>query len=241
MTPEINEAQLRLSAIVASSEDAIIGNDLTGTITSWNPAAERIFGYTATEAIGRPIRMIVPPELQAEEDEVLRRIGAGETIDHYETLRVRKDGQRVDVSLTVSAIKTPDGRIIGASKIARDLSRTRRIQRDALLLAAIVDSTDDAIASKDLNGIVTSWNPAAERMFGFSASEMIGQSIRCIIPNERQQEEDLVLSKIRRGERVDHCENHSPSKRRHVHPGLADRLADSKPGRKCDRSVEDRP
>ena len=86
------------------------------------------------------------------------------------------------------------------------MSRTRRIQRDALLLAAIVDSTDDAIASKDLNGIVTSWNPAAERMFGFSASEMIGQSIRCIIPNERQQEEDLVLSKIRRGERVDHYE-----------------------------------
>jgi PAS domain S-box-containing protein len=206
MTPEINEAQLRLSAIVTSSEDAIIGTELTGTITAWNPAAERIFGYTATEAIGRPIHMIVPPELQAEEDEVLRRIGAGETIDHYETVRVRKDGQRVDVSLTVSAIKTPDGRIIGASKIARDLSRTRRIQRDALLLATIVESTDDAIVSKDLNGIVTSWNPAAERMFGFSASEMIGQSIRCIIPDERQQEEDLALSKIRRGERVDHYE-----------------------------------
>jgi len=206
MPPETDEAQLRLAAIVASSEDAIISKDLTGTITSWNPAAERIFGYTEAEAIGRSIRMIIPPELQSEEDEVLRRVGAGEGIDHYETVRVRKDGHRVEVSLTVSPIRTPDGRIIGASKIARDLSRTQRIQRDALRLAAIVDSNDDAIASKDLNGIVMSWNPAAEAMFGFSASEMVGRSIRVIIPDDRQGEEDEVLSRIRRGERVDHYE-----------------------------------
>ena len=206
MPPDTNDAQLRLAAIVASSEDAIISKDLTGTIASWNPAAERIFGYTEAEAIGRSIRMLIPPELQSEEDEVLRRVGAGEVIDHYETVRVRKDGQRVEVSLTVSPIRTPDGRIIGASKIARDLSRTQRIQSDALRLAAIVDSTDDAIVSKDLNGIVMTWNPAAEAMFGFSASEMVGQSIRRIIPDDRQDEEDEVLSRIRRGDRVDHYE-----------------------------------
>src|SRR2546425_6823567 len=132
MPPETNEAQVRLAAIVASSEDAIISKDLTGTISSWNPAAERIFGYTEAEAIGRSIRMIIPPELQSEEDEVLRRVGAGEVIDRYETVRVRKDGHRGEGSVTVSPIPTPDGRIIGASKIARDLSPAQRIQRDAL-------------------------------------------------------------------------------------------------------------
>jgi PAS domain S-box-containing protein len=206
MPPEINEAQLRLAATVASSDDAIISEDLTGTITSWNPAAERIFGYTEAEAIGRSILMTVPPELQEEEDAILQRVGAGEVIDHYETVRLRKNGQRVEVSLTVSPIRTPDGRIIGASKIARDLSRTQRIQRDALRLAAIVDSSDDAILSKDMNGIVMSWNPAAEAMFGFSASEMVGQPIRFIIPDDRQEEEADVLSRIRRGDRVDHYE-----------------------------------
>ena len=110
------------------------------------------------------------------------------------------------ISLTVSPIRASSGEIIGASKIARDLSRVQRAQRDALRLASIVDSSDDAIVSKDLNGIVTSWNAAAERMFGFTASEMVGQSIRRIIPDDRQQEEDEVLSRIRRGERVEHYE-----------------------------------
>ena len=110
------------------------------------------------------------------------------------------------ISLTVSPIRASTGEIIGASKIVRDLSRVQRVQRDALRLASIVDSSDDAIVSKDLNGIVTSWNAAAERMFGFTASEMVGQSIRRIIPDDRQQEEDEVLSRIRRGERVEHYE-----------------------------------
>ena len=194
------------AAIVDSSDDAIISKDLDGTVTSWNRAAERLFGYEASEIVGRSIRLIVPPDRQAEEDYVLASVARGESVDHFETIRVRKDGTLVPISLTVSPIRSAAGEIIGASKIARDLTHSQRSQRDALQLAAIVDSSDDAIVSKDLNSIVTSWNAAAEVMFGYSASEMRGQSIRRIIPQDRQQEEDEVLSRIRRGERVEHYE-----------------------------------
>ena len=207
MSSEPNDTtHLRLASIVASADDAIISKDLSGTITSWNRAAERMFGYTEAEAIGQSIRSIIPPELYDEEEDVLRQGRASEGVNHYETVRVRKDGRRIDVSLTVSPIVTPDGRILGASNIARDITERRQLERDARHFAAIVDSSDDAIISKDLNGIVTSWNAAAERMFGFTAPEMVGQSIRRLIPADRQQEEDLVLSRIRRGERFEHYE-----------------------------------
>ena len=152
------------AAIVASSDDAIISKSLDGTVVTWNAAAERLFGYTASEIVGRSIRLIVPRDRQAEEDHVLAAVSRGETIDHFETVRQRKDGAFVPISLTVSPIRDASGDIVGASKIARDLSRTERIQADARRLAAIVDSSDDAIVGKDLNSIVTSWNAAAERI-----------------------------------------------------------------------------
>jgi PAS domain S-box-containing protein len=194
------------AAIVESSDDAIISKDLNGTIVSWNRAAERLFGYTAAEIIGQSVRVIIPPDRQSEEDHVLAAVRRGDIVDHFETVRLCKDGRLVPISLTVSPIRDSSGGIVGASKIVRDLSRTERVQRDALRLASIVDSSDDAIVSKDLNSIVTSWNAAAERMFGYTAPEMIGQSIRRLIPDDRQQEEDLVLSRIRRGQRVEHYE-----------------------------------
>jgi PAS domain S-box-containing protein len=194
------------AAIVESSDDAIISKDLNGTIVSWNRAAERLFGYTAAEIIGRSVRTIIPDDRQTEEDQVLATVRRGEVVDHFETVRVRKDGTSVPISLTVSPIRSSTGEIIGASKLVRDLSGVQRVQRDAMRLASIVDSSDDAIVSKDLNGIVTSWNAAAERIFGFTAPEMVGQSIRRLIPGDRQQEEDEVLSRIRRGERVKHYE-----------------------------------
>src|SRR5262249_25404420 len=159
---------LTLASIVASADDAIFSTDLTGTIASWNRAAERAFGYTAAEAIGQSIRLIVPPELHENEAHVLRQLGAGVAVDHYETVRGRKDGTRIDVSVAASPVKTADGEIVGASTIARLMTRIRREQRDALQLAAIVDSSDDAIVSKDLDGIVVTWNAAAERMFGYA-------------------------------------------------------------------------
>ncbi len=201
-----SEAQLRLAAIVATSDDAIISQDLEGTITSWNGAAVRIFGYTEAEAIGQSLRLLIPPELYRDADDELRRIRAGQRVDHYETVHLRKDGQRIAMSLTVSPIWTATGDVIGACRIARDITRIKQHERDARHFAAIVESSEDAIVSKDLNGTVTSWNPAAERIFGYASEEIVGRSIRLIVPPDRQQEEDMVLSRIRRGESSDHFE-----------------------------------
>ena len=196
----------RLAAIVESSDDAIVSKDLNGVITSWNRAAERMFGYTADEVIGQSIRLIIPPDRQSEEDAVLARIRAGESFTQFETVRQRKDGTLMPISLTVSPIADGSGRIIGASKIARDISDRHRAEVASRRLAAVVESTDDADITKDLNSIITSWNPAAERMFGYTHAEALGQSIRMLIPDELQDEEDLVLARIRAGEKIDHYE-----------------------------------
>jgi PAS domain S-box-containing protein len=166
---------LRLAAIVEWSRDAIVSKDLTGRISSWNRAAEEMFGYTEREAVGQSIRLIVPVELYDDEESVPARVRSGHVVDHYETTRVRKDGRRIDVSLTVSPIVTGDGTIIGASKIARDITGQKGLAAEAMLLAAIVESSDDAIISTDLHGIVRSWNRAAVEIFGFSAAEILGQ------------------------------------------------------------------
>lgn len=122
------EAGLRLAAIVQSSDDAIISKDLNGIITSWNPAAEKMFGYTPEEIIGRPIITIIPPELHGDEDLILGKIRRGEKIDHFETVRVTKTGERVHVSLTISPVKDEAGRVIGAAKIARDVSQRKKAE-----------------------------------------------------------------------------------------------------------------
>jgi PAS domain S-box-containing protein len=116
-------------AIVDSADDAIVSKDLNGTIQSWNEGAHRMFGYTAQEIVGRPVLTLIPEELQYEEDEILRKLRAGERIEHYETTRQRKDGSRMDVSVTVSPIRDGAGRVIGASKIARDISDRKRMER----------------------------------------------------------------------------------------------------------------
>ncbi len=128
----------RLAAIVASSDDAIVSKDLTGKILTWNRGAERIFGYTADEAIGRSITIIIPTERLPEETEVLRRICAGDSIDHFETVRRHKDGRLIDISLTVSPIFS-GGRIVGASKIARDITERKRLQREAAQASRLKD------------------------------------------------------------------------------------------------------
>jgi PAS domain S-box-containing protein len=324
-SPEL--APYWLTAIIDSADDAIISKTLEGIITSWNKGAQRIFGYTAEEVIGKPVTILIPPDHLDEEPTILARIRNGERIEHYETVRVRKDGTLVDISLTVSPIRTPEGRIIGASKIARDISDRRlaeaalgaqaevikqaydaiflrdstnaitlwnkgaertygytqeealgrsphellkteppvsleeiyeslrsegywegelkhtrkdaeqiivetrwatvlddrgkistilEITRDVterkqseeklLQAAAIVENSDDAIISKDLNGIILSWNPGAERIYGYTAAETIGQSVTMLIPPDRPDEEPRILGHIRRGERVDHYE-----------------------------------
>lgn len=201
-----NSARARLAAIVESSDDAIVAKDLNGVVTDWNAAAERIFGYTAEEMVGRSILTIIPPELQHEEPVILGSIRAGKPIEHYETYRLSKLGQRVDVSLSISPIRDSTGRVIGASKIARDISDRRRSDAARLMLAAIVESSEDAIISKNLDGVITSWNASAERLFGYTADEIIGQSVLRLIPRDLHYEEPEIISKLRRGERVEHYE-----------------------------------
>ncbi len=118
-----------LSAIVDSSDDAIISKDLNGVITSWNNSAERMFGYTASEAVGQRITMLIPSDRLDEEPKILERLRHGERMDHFETIRMRKDGSRLDISLTISPVKDADGRIVGASKVARDITERKRIEQ----------------------------------------------------------------------------------------------------------------
>src|SRR5581483_5285457 len=122
------ELRSRLAAIVESSDDAIVSKNLDGVIRSWNGGAERIFGYTAAEAVGRHITLIIPPERHDEEREILARLRRGERIDHFETVRVAKDGRRLDISLTVSPVRDAAGRIVGASKVARDVTDRKRAE-----------------------------------------------------------------------------------------------------------------
>jgi len=204
--PTHDLARLHLATAVDATEDAILSTDLAGAIASWNPSADRLFGYTAAEAIGQPIDLIIPPEGRTIEEEMRKRILESQSLERYETDRITKAGERIRVSLTASPVRNAQGEIVGIVRIVRDIGRVQRAQRDALRLAAIVDSSDDAIVSKDLNGIVMSWNRAAEAMFGYTADEMVGQSIRKLLPADRQSEEDHVLSRIRRGERIDHYE-----------------------------------
>ncbi|WP_370631993.1 PAS domain S-box protein [Phyllobacterium lublinensis] len=128
------ESVQRLAAIVESSDDAIVSKDLTGMIKSWNKGAERIFGYTAEEIIGRPITVLIPLDRAEEEPGIVSRIRAGQRIDHYETIRLRKDGRRIHVSLTVSPVKNSAGVVIGASKIARDITDRKETEERILML-----------------------------------------------------------------------------------------------------------
>ena len=326
-----------LAAIVESSNDAIVSKTMQGVIRSWNPGAERLFGYRAEEAVGGPITMLFPADRLHEEVEFMRRIQRGERIDRYETVRIRKDGTPVPVSVTLAPIADPAGAIVGVAKIARDITKQReaerqlradelrlritlrsigdavittdgdgrvtflnpvaerltgwpaadalgralddvfvivnektalvtenpvtralregvvvglanhtvlvardgtqrpiddsaapirdetgqvfgavlvfrditerrRRERDLQLLAAIVASSDDAIVSKTLDGTITAWSPGAERIFGWTRAEIIGQNISRIVPPDRWEEEDALLASIRRGERVESLE-----------------------------------
>src|SRR5678815_5449405 len=136
-----------LAAIVECSDDAILSKDLNGIIRSWNHGAEKIFGYTAAEVIGKPVTILMPPERQNEEGTILARIRKGEQVHHFQTIRQRKNGTLVNISLTISPIKDSRGTIIGASKIARDITPQKHAEDLWQHFRAIVESSDDAILS----------------------------------------------------------------------------------------------
>jgi PAS domain S-box-containing protein len=153
----LDPSRATLAAIVDSSDDAIVSKTLDGVITSWNAAAERIFGYTADEAIGRHISLIIPKDRLAEESEVLARLRRGEKIDHFETVRQTKDGRLIDISLTVSPVRGPDGQIIGASKVARDVTEQnaarRALSRSQRRYRRLFDSAGVALWEQDFSGV----------------------------------------------------------------------------------------
>jgi len=200
------ELDERLSAIVESSDDAIISKDLNGIIRSWNRGAERLFGYASDEVLGKSITIVIPPDRLDEEPKILSRLQRGERVDHFETVRKRKDGALLTVSLTISPIRDASGTIIGASKVARDVTEQKRISELQERLAAIVESSHDAIYSEDLNGIICSWNRGAQQMFGYSADEITGKSISTLVPPGREPEIAGILDRLRRGERVQNYE-----------------------------------
>src|SRR6202050_2936499 len=164
-----------LAAIVDSSDDAILSKKLDGTITSWNQSAGRLFGYKAEEAVGQHITLIVPGERRSEEEDILRRLAKGERVDHFETERKRKDGATVDVSLTISPIRDASGRVIGASKVARDITERKQAERALSEQARLLDLSNDAIFVRDAGDHVTYWNKAAPELYGFTRTEALGR------------------------------------------------------------------
>jgi PAS domain S-box-containing protein len=200
------EAAQRMAAIVESADDAIMGGSLDGIITSWNPSAERMYGYSSAEILGKSATSLTPADRRGEIRDILAKIKAGLNVEHLETKRIRKDGSTFPVSLTVSPLRNADGVVVGTSVIHRDLTEQKGALATAQRMAAIVESSDDAIIGKTINGIVTSWNAAAARMYGYSSQEIVGKSIELLIPKDRPEELKQILAKVRAGQGVEHFE-----------------------------------
>ncbi len=193
----------KLASIVESSHDAITSTSLDGVIISWNPAAERMYGYLAEEIIGQSILLVSSPENTNEVAGILSKIREGYKVEPYETLQIRKDGSTFPISLTLSPIYDESGAVIGESGIARDITKEKEAAQNARNMALIIESSNDAITSSGLEGIFTSWNPAAERMYGYLAEEMIGQSFSRLTAPENTHEDADNWSKIRDGYTVE--------------------------------------
>ena len=205
--------RLYLASIVESSNDAIIGMDLEGVVTAWNAAAERVFGYRPDEIVGHPVATLFPSDRRDSELQLIQRVARGETVTHYRSRRVRKDGAMLDVALTLSPIRDADGTIIGASKIVDDVTdellnerRMRRLEAHRDYLADLVESSNDAIVAGTLDGRIASWNKAAEKMFGYSAGEVVGLPLSVLSPPDRRQEAEDIFQRLLAGGEAIHYE-----------------------------------
>jgi PAS domain S-box-containing protein len=201
----VKNAQL-IAAIVEFSDDAIVCSTLEGVVTSWNPAAERMYGYSGNEVISKSGSLLAPEDRASEMNAVLVRVKDGETVEHLETTLARKDGTVVPVSLTIAPIRDEDGAIVGICTIHRDVTEQTRAFEVAQRMEAIVESSDDAIIALTLEGIVTSWNPAAERLFGYTTEEIIGKPAETVTPKDRPEEIKDILAKVKAGQHIDHLE-----------------------------------
>jgi hypothetical protein len=173
------EAQNRLASIVRSSHDAIVGKSLDGLITSWNPGAQRLYGYPAEEIVGRPAEVLFAPEERAREAEILARIGRGERVDQYQTRRIRKDGTTVTVLLSMSPIADAAGQILGVATVSRDISDRQRAEAK---FRGLLEAAPDAIVGVEPDGRIALVNAQAERLFGYGREELVGQPVEILVP-----------------------------------------------------------
>jgi PAS domain S-box-containing protein len=203
-------ANAQLAAIVHSTDDAIVSKDLNGIIQNCNPACERLFGYSVAELVGRPITMLIPPELQAEEPLILERLRRGERIEHFETVRVTKDGRRLDVSLTISPVRNAQGEVIGVSKIARDITETkaaaRRLAAQEEWFRVTLGSISDAVITTDPTGRITFLNATASRLTGWDPASAQGRPLQDVFhllcEATREPVDDPVTAVLRHGQAV---------------------------------------
>jgi PAS domain S-box-containing protein len=191
-------AAMRLAAAVQSSHDAIAAKTLNGIITDWNQSAERIFGYKPKEIIGKSVLTLIPKDRQDEEARILKKIRRGKSLDHYETVRRRKDGQLIDVSLTISPIKGPNGEIVGVSKIARDITNQKQTERRLAEQARLLDLTNDAIIVRDHQDRIVYWNRGAEEMYGFPAKEALGKMTHQLLQTRHPESLERIRKKLQR-------------------------------------------
>jgi diguanylate cyclase (GGDEF)-like protein/PAS domain S-box-containing protein len=195
----------RMSAMIEFSGEAIISTTLSGAITSWNRAAERLFGYSNQEAVGESVELLSPEDRTGEMRAILDRFRAGEPVERLETIRARKDGTVFPASLSVSPIRDRHGLIVGASTITRDVTEARQAIESARRLAAVVEFSGEAIISSSSDGIVKSWNPAAERLYGYTSEQIIGKSVILLgtgDPEDSTGEVDTALAKVAAGQLV---------------------------------------
>jgi PAS domain S-box-containing protein len=224
----VQTAQLT-AAVVEYSNDAIVGTTLEGLITSWNPAAERLFGYSRQQIIGKSGSILAPEGRAGEFFANLASAKDGKAVEHFESMRIRKDGSAVPVSITVAPIRDDDGEIVGASATYHDVTESRRAHELAERMAALVEFSGEAIIGATLEGIITSWNPAAERLFGYSRKEMIGQPGTVLRPKDSTGEVSEILTQIRAGHSVNNIRDRPSPKGRDCVPCRAHGLTDPRP------------
>jgi PAS domain S-box-containing protein len=180
-------AALRMASIVEFSADAIIGKDLNSIITSWNRGAEKIFGYSANEMVGTSILRLIPSDRQQEECQILKQIKRGERVEPFETLRQTKDGRLIDVSVTASPILNSIGKIIGVSKVARDITERKLAEEQIAEQAALLDKARDAILVRDMEGKILFWNKGAERVYGWTREEVIAGNVDSLLYTDQER------------------------------------------------------
>ena len=201
-----DEPRAWLTAIVESSDDAMYGQNRDGIIVFWNHAAEAMFGYSASEIVGKPVTVLAPPERTHEDPAFRQRLRQGERLIRFETQRRRADGSVLDVALTIAPMLDETGRVIGATKIARDITeatvRYRELRQNEALVRSILETVPDAMVVIDARGQIQSFSATAERLFGFTAKEVIGQNVTCLMPEPHGTHHDGYIGRyLKTGER----------------------------------------